>query len=208
MRRRTSPHSGDNRDDWMVAVEALVADVDDPEGMHRIRVVIPAFNESLIHDEWVTALVPWVGQSGYGPVSLPALNSEVLLFGRLGQKHSLFYLSRFNEDFLIPGGFVGGNVRGLKTDGAYKLLADLLIEIISQTQVIVQAESEIDLDAEDVWLRDAGAVSVHGRGNQLGLMGAEPISRRALPDPAHDLSSVILLANAIRSLLIDLGPAE
>lgn len=194
----------DQRNDWMVAVEAFVADVDDPERMHRIRVVIPTIDESYVHDEWVTALVPWVGASGYGPVNLPALNSEVLLFGRLGQKHSLFYLSRFNEDFSIPDGFVG-EARGLKTDGAYRLLANLLIEIISGTQVVVQAESEIDVDAEDVWIMGHGAPSVHARGSSIGFLGAPPQGRQTLPGPATDLPSCIALTNAIRAALIAFG---
>ena len=86
----------------MIGVEGFVADVSDPEGMHRIRVIIPSIDEEAIHDEWIPALAPWVGAPGYGPVNLPEMGTEVLLFGRLGEKHSLFYLSRYNEDSPHP----------------------------------------------------------------------------------------------------------
>ena len=204
-KRLADKRADDERDDWMIAVEAFVTNTNDPEGMHRIKVVIPSMDEDYIHDEWVTALVPWVGKSGYGPVGLPTLGSEVLLFGRLGQKHSLFYLCRFNEDFLIPAGFVDYNARGLKTDGQYKLLADLMISIISQTKALVQGASAVDIEAPDVRLMSGGAVSVRGQGAKVGFLGAEPVARQSLPAPATDLASCIALTNAIRALLINFG---
>ncbi|PYS88967.1 MAG: hypothetical protein DMF64_18865 [Acidobacteria bacterium] len=199
----------------MVAVEGIVADTGDPEQMHRVRVVIPLIDESEVHDEWIPALVPWVGANHYGPVHLPEIGSEVLLFGRLGQKHTLFYLSRFNEDFNVPGEFADRS-RGLKCDTPYRLLCDLLIQILSQTQVLVRGEervdvqsgSVVDVDAPDVRLKSDGGVSVHGQGAKVGFLGAVPIARRALPAPATDLGSCIALANAMRALLIDYGLAQ
>jgi hypothetical protein len=185
----------------MIAVEGIVAANDDPEGMHRIQVVIPSIDESYVHDHWVTALVPWVGADGYGPVNLPQLGSEVLLFGRLGQKHSLFYLCRFNEVYGIPGGFVGENARGLKTDGRYKLLADLLIQIISQTQV--------DVKADVIRLLGGGSEVVRVEPNKVGFLGAAPASRQTLPEDAHDPASCIALCNALKHLVaIKFGFAE
>src|ERR1044072_8411425 len=115
--------SGDGKYNSMFPIEALVADVDDPEGMHRIRVRIPAIDEEYIHDEWVRALVPWVGPSSYGPVNLPEINSEVLLLGSLAKKFRLYSLTLYKEDCPVPPGLVG-EARGLKTDTAYRLLAD------------------------------------------------------------------------------------
>ncbi|MET0623103.1 MAG: phage baseplate assembly protein V [Pyrinomonadaceae bacterium] len=189
----------------MVAVEGIVAEVSDPEGMHRIRVVIPSMDESIVHDEWVCALVPWVGSAGFGPVNLPEVGSEVLLFGRLGQKHSLFYLCRFNEDFIVPGEFIGDEARGLKTDGRYKLLAELLLEVISQTQVLVKGGSLAEVDAPNVKLKAGGNVAVHAQGSKVGFLGAAPVARQTLPAPATDLASCIALTNALRAALIALG---
>jgi hypothetical protein len=189
----------------MVAVEGIVADVGDEEHMHRIRVIIPSVDESIVHDEWVAALVPWVGPAGYGPVNLPEIGSEVLLFGRLGQKHSLFYLCRFNEDFSVPGQFVDDGARGLKTDGKYKLLADLVIHIASLTQVKVAAGALADVDAPDVRLMSGDAVGVHAQGAKVGFMGAAPVGRQPLPAQAINLATCIALANAARAALIAQG---
>lgn len=192
---------------WMVCVNGLVADVDDPEGLHRIRVIIPSIEEDLVHDEWVTALMPWVGPTGYGPFNLPVLGSEVLLFGRLGQKHMLFYLSSFNEDYEPPAEFAG-NVRGLKTDGAYKLLADLLIEIISQQMVKVRATNQVDVQAALVRLLGGDSEVVRVEPSKIGVLGAAAIVRQTLPPAATDLPTCITLANGIRQMLIQFGFAE
>jgi hypothetical protein len=186
-------------DDWMVAVEAVVAVNDDPEGMHRIKVLIPALDEAVIHDEWVTALVPWVGAAGYGPVYRPALGSEVLLFGRLGQPHSLFYLCRYNEDFNVPAEFSDGS-RGAKLDTPYRLLCDLLIQILS--------ESQIDVGASLVRLLGGSSEVVRVEPGKVGFLGSPATGKRALPTAATNLPSVIALANALRQHEIDRGFAE
>lgn len=185
---------------WLIAVNGIIADTNDPEGMHRVRVIIPSIDESFVHDEWVTHMMPWVGPQGYGPVNLPAVGSEVVLFGTFGQPYSLFCISRFNEDFKVPNEF-SGNVRGLKTDGGYKLLADLLIEIISGTQVVVQANSEVDIDAQDVWIRDKGAASIHTQGSKVGFLGAAPAEQQTLPPDATDLETCKALCNALKHLI-------
>ncbi|HEY9286242.1 MAG TPA: hypothetical protein VIP46_22515 [Pyrinomonadaceae bacterium] len=203
----------ENRADWFSAVEGIVAEVDD--ATHAIKVVIPAIDENLIHDEWVDALMPWVGPDGYGPVNLPAIGSEVILFSRLNEGHSLFYLSRYNENFRPPAEFADGS-RGLKVDTPYRLLCDLLIQILSQTQVLVRGEQRadvqagqaIDADAPDIRLMSGGAVSVHGQGDKVGFLGAGPAARQALPGPAINSATCIELTNAIRALLITFGLAQ
>lgn len=202
-----SAHSDDRRDLLMIAVEGIVAQNDDPKHMHRVRVVIPSIDDELVYDEWVTAMIPFCGEQGYGPVHLPAIGSEVLLFGRLGDVHTLFYLSRFNEDFGIPGEFYDGS-RGLKTETAYKLLADLFIQIVSQTIITLQAAERADVDSPDIFLRGGGGVSLRAQGSKIAFLGALPIARQTLPGPATDLGSCIMLANAIRQLLITFGLAQ
>ena len=186
---------------WLIGVEALVADVSDPEGMHRIRVIIPSIDEDAVHDEWIPGMMAWVGPDGYGPVNLPELMSEVLLFGRLGQKHSLFYLSRYGEETTIPGEFVGDEARGLKTDGRYKLLADLLIEIVSQARV--------DVKAPVVRLLGGDSEGVRVEPGKVGFLGAAPASRQTLPPDAIDPASCITLCNALKHVVaIKFGLAE
>lgn len=162
----------DDRDDWMVAVEAVVAVNQDPEGMHRIKVIIPAIDEAVIHDEWVTALVPWVRAPGFGMVGVPALDSEVLLLGRLGEPHTLFYVPRFNEDFQVPAEFADGS-RGCKYDMALRLLGAALVQIISGRQLYLGEGSLADVGAPDVKLNAGKAMSVYGQLIKLGAMSSQ-----------------------------------
>lgn len=198
-------HTGGLREDWMVAVEGIVADTADPLSQHRVKVIIPVIDENVVYDEWVTALMPWVGPAGYGPVHLPEPGTEVVLFGRLGQKHTLFYVSRYNEDILPPD--LGG-ARGLKTDTAYKLLADLFIHFISQQAVLVQAATQADVKAPLVRLMGNENEVVRVEPSKIGFLGASAIARRTLPGPATDLTTNNALTNAIRQLLIDVGLAQ
>lgn len=158
--------------DPMLPIEAVVAVNEDPEGMHRIKVIIPAIDEAVIHDEWVTALVPWVGAPSFGMVGVPALDSEVLLFGRLGEPHTLFYVPRFNEDFQVPAEFADGS-RGCKYDTALRLLGAALVQIISGRQLYLGEGSLADVDAPDVKLNVGKAMSVYGQLIKLGAMSSQ-----------------------------------
>ena len=200
-------HNDSARDNWMIAIEGVVVENNDPERMHRIKCTIPVIDESMVFDDWIPAMTPWCGAPGYGPVNPPALNSEVLLFGRLGEPDILFYLSRYNEDHLSPEEFTDGS-RGLKTDTAYKLLADLFIEIISKQTILIKATEQADVRAAVVRLMGDESEGVRVEPSKLGFLGASPIPRQSLPAPATDLGSCITLANAIRSMLIQFGLAE
>lgn len=186
-------------DRWFTAVTGIVVDNDDPEGLHRIRCLIPDISEEVVHDEWIEPLLPWVGEDGYGPANLPPRDSEVILFGCKGQKYSLFYLSRYNETHRPPQEFADKS-RGCRCDTVYRLLCDLLIQIKSLQRV--------EVDAPDVFLQSGGSVSVHGQGDKVAFLGAAPIARRALPADASTLANNNVLTNAIKQLLIDVGVAQ
>jgi len=181
---------------WVIAVAGIVADVQDPEGLHRIRVIIPDISEDFIHDEWLPVMMPWVGADGYGPVHLPELNSEVLIFGRKGQKHTCFCLPVYNETFTPPVEFADSS-RGLKADTIYRLLADLLIQVKSAEQV--------DVAGPLVRLLGGDGEVVRVTPGKIGFHGAGGTGRKALPPAATDLPSCITLANAIRGFLIEVG---
>jgi hypothetical protein len=116
---------------WMIGVEAIVAVNEDPEHQHRIKVVIPILDEQKIYDKWVRPLgVPVLGQ-GYGGFYVPPKDSEVILFGRLGQKHNLFYLPSFNEDYEVSMDFRNedgsprsDDVCGVRAPGDLKHIAE------------------------------------------------------------------------------------
>lgn len=124
MRKNTS--HGDDR--WLVCVEGIVAINEDPENQHRIKVVIPLLDENSIYDKWVRQMGCYVGSNGFGSFFLPPLGSEVVLFGRLGQKHNLFYMSVYNEDFEVPADFRNESgsdaVCGVRAPGDLKIITE------------------------------------------------------------------------------------
>ena len=88
-----------------IAIEGIVAENEDPEHQHRIKVIIPLLDEYRVRDEWVRQAGCYVGGPGFGSFYMPPIGSEVVLFGRLGQKYNLYYLSVYNEDFRVPADF-------------------------------------------------------------------------------------------------------
>jgi hypothetical protein len=195
----------DERADWFNAVSALVAECD-LETL-EIKVIIPVLDENEVHDEWVTPLVAWVGADGYGPVNPPALGSEVVLFSEMNDGETLFYLSRYNEDYRVPVEFADG-ARGLKTDTKYRVLVDLLIEIVSQQQMLLQATNQVDVKSALVRLLGGESEVLRGEEGAVGFLGAAAIPRQTLPAVATNLPTCIALANATRSALIAFGLCE
>src|ERR1700683_3082339 len=84
-------HTGVTREDWMICVNAIVANNNDPELQHRIQVTIPDIDETLICTKWCRPLVWFTGPPGFGSYHLPAEGSEVVLFGMKGEDHHLYY---------------------------------------------------------------------------------------------------------------------
>ncbi|HKO43324.1 MAG TPA: phage baseplate assembly protein V [Pyrinomonadaceae bacterium] len=119
--------SKEDIDDRLICVEAIVAENEDPEHQHRIKVVIPTMDEHQVRDEWVRPMVPYVGGPGFGSFLVPPRGTEVVLFGRLGQKHNLFYLSVYNEDCPVPTDFQQQHpetVAGFRVPGDFKLIVE------------------------------------------------------------------------------------
>ncbi|GEM_PF-3402429 len=143
------------RNDWAVALEAIVAINEDPEHQHRIKVIIPSIDEDEIHDDWINRMVWFTGAEGYGDFHIPGIGSEVLLFGRTAEKHHLYYISRFNEDFRVPPDFDRPTVRGFRHDGDYKQIVELDFQIRA-------GRLEIEADAS-ITLIAPGGIFLNGR---------------------------------------------
>lgn len=119
---KPAPESGQDR--WLIAVPGIVADNDDPERQHRIKVIIPSIDEDKVFDEWARQIGCFVGPPGYGSFCLPPIGGEVVLFGAFGQKHNLYYASVYNEDFVAPTDFPDETVAGLRLPGDVKIIAE------------------------------------------------------------------------------------
>jgi len=121
-----------DNDDRLICVEAIVSVTDDPEHQHRIKVVIPMMDEDRVRDEWVRPMVPYVGGPGFGSFFVPAKGSEVVLFGRLGQKHSLFYMSVYNETHPVPADF---QLQDPETVAGFRVPVDFKLIVAGDFQI-------------------------------------------------------------------------
>lgn len=168
-----------------------------------VKAIIPSIDPDRIHDRWIHQAVPWVGTPGNGPAFAPAVGSEILITGRLGQTYSLLYLSAYNESHPPPDEFADGS-RGLKTETPLRLLAEQLIQIAGQQAILLQAAQQADVKGQAVRLFAGGSEMFRVEGENAGFRGAA-IARRALPAPGPTDTPLVV---AIRQLLIDLRLAQ
>ena len=113
---------------WLIAETGIVADNEDPDRQHRVKVIIPSIDEDNVYDEWARQMVFCLG-NGFGSVFIPPVGSEVLLFGQLGQKFNLFYAGLYNEEMQIAADFEDSTVAGFRVPGDMKMIADLDMQI-------------------------------------------------------------------------------
>jgi Type VI secretion system/phage-baseplate injector OB domain len=124
---------------WLTGVTGLVADNQDPEKQHRVKVIIPSIDENVVFDEWARQMVFCLG-IGYGSAFIPPKGSEVVLFGQLGQKYNLFYASLYNEEMMMPDGYPDENTVGVHAPGNLKFIAELLATMRGQNVEAIAAE--------------------------------------------------------------------
>lgn len=159
----------DLRAQWMIAVEAIVAENVDPEHQDRIKVIIPSVDQDRVYDKWVRPMVRFASPEGYADSHRPKIGAEVLLFGREGEKHNVYYVAVTNEIYLVPEELRGPGVRGLKQDFDYRLIADgdILISAGQELRlkgetVVIEAEGVVTINAERVDIVAPGGLRVNG----------------------------------------------
>ncbi|HEY6329033.1 MAG TPA: hypothetical protein VI756_06830, partial [Blastocatellia bacterium] len=119
--------------------------------------VIPDIDESAICTKWARALVWWTGPPGFGSYHLPALGSEVVIFGAKGDDHHLYYAPVYNEDYLVPPDFAGD-----LTTWGYKAP-------INYKEIITALHTRLVGGAENITVGAARALTVGG--NQSTQVG-------------------------------------
>jgi len=154
-------NTGQINENWFIAIPGIVAVNEDPEHQDRIKCVIPYIDEDQIHDKWIDAWPRFVGPEGYGDSHRPALGTEVVLIGRGGMPHNLFYTQRFNEDFLVPERLRAQGVRGFKHDDDYLALMDGDYTLESGGKVTISAEGELKLAGSKIVLQSDTRVEVN-----------------------------------------------
>lgn len=113
---------------WLSGVTGIVAENEDPDRQHRVKVIIPSIDEDNVYDEWARQMVFCLG-NGFGSVFIPPVGSEVVLFGQLGQKFNLFYAGLYNEEMQIAADFEDSTVSGFRVPGDMKMIADLDMQL-------------------------------------------------------------------------------
>lgn len=139
---------------WLTGVTAIVAENEDPERQHRVKVIIPSIDEDVTYDEWARQMVFCLG-NGFGSVFIPPVGSEVVLFGQLGEKYSLFYASVYNEDMEIAADFDAPTVSGFRVPGDFKMIADLDMQLRSG-RLAIETDGQINIVAP-------GGMLINGR---------------------------------------------
>jgi type VI secretion system (T6SS) baseplate-like injector VgrG len=107
-----------------MCVPAIVAVNEDPEFLHRIKVIIPHLDQEQVYDDWVWQMGGAAGAKGYGDVALPALGQEVMLFSEWGQGERMFFLAVFNEFNPTPGDSDNETTRVIRAAGGLKIISN------------------------------------------------------------------------------------
>ena len=139
---------------WLMGVTGRVAENEDPERQHRVKVLIPSIDEDVVYDEWARQMVFCLG-NGYGSFFIPPVGSEVVLFGQLGQKFNLFYASVYNEEMQIAADFEDSTVSGFRVPGDLKMIADLDAQLRAG-RLAIEVDSQINIVAP-------GGMFINGR---------------------------------------------
>lgn len=164
--RKTSKQAIAEDGTWLINESAIVADNNDPENQHRIRVIIPSIDENLIFDEWARPSAFCLGD-GFGSVFIPPVGSEVLVTGRLGQKYNLSYVSTYNEEHFIPAE-LDKNKSGIKSPKDLYFIASEVAKILAQDAFVI-AQNLAKVQGENVKIESSQAVQING--NQIQAHG-------------------------------------
>jgi phage baseplate assembly protein gpV len=150
---------------WLMGVTGIVAENNDPERQHRVKVIIPSIDEDLIYDEWARQFVFCLGD-GFGSAFIPPKGAEVVLFGEMGEKFNLFYISLYNEEMLLPEGFDSENAVGIKAPGNMSFIAAQLLKLQAQNIEAI-AEQLVKILAQNVEITADETAKVSGSNLEL-----------------------------------------
>ena len=142
---------------WLIAETGIVAENVDPDLQHRVKVIIPSIDEDLVFDEWAKQLVLSCLGDGFGAVWVPPVGSEVVLFGQLGQKYNLFYMSVYNEEMRVPEGYDNEMSVGAHVPGNLAYRAEE-IGIFSAREINFHADELARTEAENI---ESEATALH-----------------------------------------------
>jgi hypothetical protein len=164
----------DDTERWATGLTGIVAENNDPENQHRVKVIIPSIDENETYNEWVRQMVFCMGD-GFGSVFIPPVGSEVVLFGTLGEKYNLFYASLYNEEMQISS-FLNKDNAGIHAPKNLYLIAELTAKILARN-IEIKAEQLVHIIGENIkseasQLNEVKGNQVKIEGNQISVSGS------------------------------------
>lgn len=152
-------------------VEGIVAENNDPENRCRVQCLIPVIDENEIYQKWVQQLQLYVGGNGFGSYFVPEIGAEVLLIGKFGDVHNLFYAPIYHESIKPSSEFSDKTTFGFHVPNNLKLIADELaqtkaknIEAIAEETAKTQAQN-VEINAEEEMKIEGGKVTINVDGS-------------------------------------------
>lgn len=188
---------------WLFGVNGIVADNNDSERQHRVKVIIPSIDEDLVYDEWVRQMVFCLG-NGFGSAFIPPIGTEVVLFGELGEKFNLFYATVYNEEMFVPEGFDNEMTVGIHAPGNLTFIAEQLAKILAQN-IEINAQQLAKLLGQNVEVHAEQLSKVSGdnvtvQADQLSELKGNKVNATA--DGEFKLQGATVKINADGSLSI------
>jgi Type VI secretion system/phage-baseplate injector OB domain len=164
----------DRTERWATGLTGIVAENNDPENQHRVKVIIPSIDENETYDEWVRQFVFCLGD-GFGSVFIPPVGSEVVLFGTLGEKYNLFYASVYNEEMKISSQ-LSKDIAGIHAPKSLYFIAAEFLKNLAQN-ILIKAEQLVNIIGENIkseasQLNELKGSQVKIDGNQISLSGS------------------------------------
>lgn len=150
---------------WLIFESAIVAENEDPEKLHRIKVVIPSIDEDLVYDDWVRPAGVCLGNQ-LGTVIIPPKGSEVLVTGVLGQKFNLVYTGAiYNEEMSIPAE-LGIDTPGIKVPKNLSLIAGL-IGLLQAQNIRIIAEALARMSGQNTEVIATALAKMSGQNTEV-----------------------------------------
>lgn len=160
------PARGRTAEDATAATLAQVTAVDDPDGLGRVRVALPAYAD--VETDWREVVVPGAG-AGKGIVALPDVDDRVLVLLPQGDPAAAIVLGGlYGEGSPVDPGIVGRAVRrwSLVTPGGQRVLLD---DEHDRVTVANDSGSTVMLTPDKVTIHAACDLDIQAPGHTMTL---------------------------------------
>lgn len=168
---------------WVFNEAAIVADIEDPDKQHRIKVIIPSIDEDLVFDDWVRPLTPFALGDGFGFTFLPEKGAEVAISGVLGQMRNLFYHGAIYNEEVRKAEQLDKDTPGIKVPKNLSFLVALLLKMTARNwQAIIEQLAHLEAENIEAFasaLNKMTGQNIESLAEQLNKMTGQTIEQTA-----------------------------